>query len=79
MIMAKRQVFAYPDSSFSVYPVLATFGTGFHMYPTKSLYYKYPPKTRCLKEIAKLLADKPGDDYDDFEKMDFLDVDKQKA
>jgi hypothetical protein len=32
LVMAKRQAFAYPDSSFSIFPVLATFGTGMHLY-----------------------------------------------
>lgn len=52
LVMAKRQAFAYPDSSFSVFPVLATFGTGLHMYPFKSPYYKYSSKNQWLRTMA---------------------------
>lgn len=35
LIMATKGSFAAPDSSFSVFPVLASFGQGYHIYPTK--------------------------------------------
>jgi hypothetical protein len=37
LIMAK-QAFSAPDSTFSIFPVLASFGTGYHMSPTRTMY-----------------------------------------
>jgi len=37
LIMAK-QAFAAPDSTFSIFPVLASFGIGYHMSPTPTIY-----------------------------------------
>jgi hypothetical protein len=95
LIMAKRQAFAYPDSSFSVFPVLATFATngGWHMYPTKSPYYKYPPKTKWLKDIVHeslmttsttdtaMEDDDDGGDGDgkNMSRIQFMYIDKQEA
>jgi hypothetical protein len=38
LIMAKKQAFAFPDSSFSIFPVLASFGTGHQLLPVAPPY-----------------------------------------
>lgn len=73
LIMAKKQAFAYPDSSFSVYPVLATFGTGFHMKPTRSPYKQNTIKNEWLAHMRQPLAKV------DSANIQFMNIPKEEA
>jgi hypothetical protein len=53
LVMAKKQAFAYPDSSFSVFPVLATFGIGYHMKPIGSPFDQQSTKNKWLLDVHK--------------------------
>lgn len=55
LIMARKQAFAFPDSSFSVFPTLATFGTGYHLYPVPSPYYEFSAKNTFLIYVASAI------------------------
>lgn len=59
LTMAKKQAFAYPDSSFSVFPVLATFGVGYHMRPIGSPYNIHSTKNEWLLDVPQYY---PGGD-----------------
>jgi hypothetical protein len=59
LIMAKYQTFASPDSSFSVYPALASFGKSYHLMPLRSPYSKSTTKNIFLKEIKEFLDKDP--------------------
>lgn len=48
-----RQAFSYPDSSFSVFPTLASFGQGYHLYPIKSPYSTASSKNQWLRDIYR--------------------------
>ncbi len=51
LIMARRQAFAFPDSSFSIFPALASFGVSYHFYPLASPYYAYTPKNQFITDV----------------------------
>lgn len=55
LVMAKHYAFAWPDSSFSVYPCLASFGKSYHMLPLRSPYKKWFPKNYFLHQIKRFL------------------------
>jgi hypothetical protein len=59
LIMAKYQAFAWPDSSFSIYPAMASFGKSYHLLPLQSPYSYYVPKNNFLHEIKGFLDDDP--------------------
>lgn len=51
LVMARRQAFAFPDSSFSVFPALASFGMSYHLHPIASPYLNAPPKNYFLHRV----------------------------